>query len=259
LFWLNPSRVFTSGLTSQHRSGSKTKGLNTMYPAARSAHHANVNPVLLTFRITGKAGIPQPFWEREVYWFDKKNVEPNAFDSEYLERLRARDPRTQEHFAGYFNRLLAIKLRCNGIYGASMDDLRQDTLIRALKSIYEGKVDCPQSLAAFVYGVCNNVIKEFVRGEINSRTRDTNEFPDLPDPRYSAEDHLRHQEARKSVTLVLNGLPEKDRAILNSVFIAEMDKDAICREHGITRDYLRVLLHRSLHNARKLLDKHHNG
>lgn len=230
-----------------------------MYPAARSAHNSNFNPVLLNFRIPGQAGIANAFAEREVYWFDKKNVEPNAFDSEYLERLKARDPRTQEHFAGYFNRLLAIKLRCNGIYGAKMDDLRQDTLIRALKSIYEGKVDSPQSLPAFIYGVCSNVIKEFVRDEINSRTRDTNDFPDLADPRYSAEDHLRHQEARKSVTLVLNSLPEKDRAILNAVFISEMDKDEICREHGITRDYLRVLLHRSLHNARKLLDKHNNG
>jgi RNA polymerase sigma-70 factor, ECF subfamily len=230
-----------------------------MYPAARSAHNSKFNPVLLNFRISGQAGIANAFAEREVYWFDKKNVEPNAFDLEYLERLKARDPRTQEHFAGYFNRLLAIKLRGNGIYGAKMDDLRQDTLIRALKSIYEGKVDSPQSLPAFIYGVCSNVIKEFVRGEINSRTRDTNDFPDLADPRYSAEDHLRHQEARKSVTLVLNSLPEKDRAILTAVFIAEMDKDAICREHGITRDYLRVLLHRSLLNARKLLDKHNNG
>jgi len=230
-----------------------------MYTAARSACNPNFDSVLLSFGVSDEVGIALPFANREVYWFDKKNVEPYAFDLEYLERLKARDPRTQEHFASYFNRLLAIKLRCNGIYGSRMDDLRQDTLIRALKSIYEGKVDSPQSLPAFIFGVCNNVIKEFVRGEINSRTRDTNEFPDLPDPRYSAEDHLRHQEARKYVTLVLNGLPEKDRAILSAIFIAEMDKDAICREHGITRDYLRVLLHRSLHNARKILDKHDNG
>jgi len=211
--------------------------------------------IVVRFPVLVRAGIPQPVEECEVYWFDQKNVESNPFDSEYLERLKARDPRTQEHFAGHFNRLLEIKLRCTGVYGSKMDDLRQDTLIRALKSIYQGKVDSPQSLPAYVYGICNNVIREHVRGEITTRVRDTNEFPDLPDPRYSAEDHLRQEEIRKSVALVLNELSEKDRAILIAVFIAESDKDAICEKFGITRDYLRVLLHRALLNARKLLDK----
>jgi len=230
-----------------------------MYPAISGSGSSTQKAMLIPFPVLMRAGIPQPSGDSEVYWFDTKNVESNPFDSEYLDRLKARDPRTQEHFAGHFNRLLAIKLRCTGIYGSQMDDLRQDTLIRALKSIYQGKVDSPQSLPAFVYGVCNNVIREFIRGEITTRVRDTNEFPDLPDPRYSAEDHLRQQEVRRSVASVLNNLPEKDRAILKAVFIAEDDKDAICHEHGITRDYLRVLLHRSLLNARKLLDRQSNG
>src|SRR4029077_21065022 len=132
--------------------------------------------------------IPGTPGKREVYWIDKKNVEPTPFDSEYLERLKARDPRTQEHFAGHFNRLVVIKLRSHGIYGTQLDDLRQETLIRALKSIYKGKIDSPESLPAFVFGVCNNVIKEFIRGEITSRVRDTNDFPDLADSRYSADD-----------------------------------------------------------------------
>jgi RNA polymerase sigma-70 factor, ECF subfamily len=215
--------------------------------------------ILMRLPALAQWGIPQRAKEGEVYWFDQKNVELTPFDSEYLERLKARDRGTQEHFASYFNRLVAIKLRGQGIYGSQMDDLRQDTLIRALKSIYVGKIDSPASLPAFVFGVCSNVIKEFIRGEITSRVRDTSEFPDLPDSRYSADDSVRHQEVRKSVTLVMKSLPEKDRAILNAVFIAENDKDAICQEHGITRDYLRVLLHRSLINARKILDKQSNG
>jgi RNA polymerase sigma-70 factor, ECF subfamily len=229
----------------------------------RHAIHRTGSPdqrsAIIRFPFLVRAGIPQGAGNREVYWIDKKNVEATPFDSEYLERLKARDPRTQEHFAGHFNRLLAIKLRSHSIYGSQLDDLRQDTLIRALKSIYEGKVDSPERLPAFVYGVCSNVIKEHIRGEITARVRDTNEFPDLPDSRYSADDSVRHQEVRTSVRHVLKSLPEKDRAILIAVFIAEHDKDAICQKHGITRDYLRVLLHRSLINARKVLDKRSNG
>jgi RNA polymerase sigma-70 factor, ECF subfamily len=225
-----------------------------MHQATSCASYPNQQAVF-RFSVLVRSGIPQPPESREVYWLNQTNVESTPFDSEYLDRLKARDPETQEHFAGYFNRLLAIKLRSSGIYGSKMDDLRQETLIRALKTIYQGKIDSPNRLSAFVYGVCNNVMKEFIRGEITSRVRDTSEFPDLPDPRYSADDHVRHQEIRKSVTSALSGLSEKDRAILNAVFIAETEKDAICKEHGITRDYLRVLLHRSLQNARKFLDK----
>jgi RNA polymerase sigma-70 factor, ECF subfamily len=225
-----------------------------MHQATSCASYPSQKAVF-RFPVLVRSGIPQPPESREVYWLDQTNVESTPFDSEYLDRLKARDPGTQEHFAGYFNRLLAIKLRSSGIYGSKMDDLRQETLIRALKTIYQGKIDSPNRLSAFVYGVCNNVMKEFIRGEITSRVRDTSEFPDLPDPRYSADDHVRHQEILKSVTSVLSGLSEKDRAILNAVFIAETEKDAICKEHGITRDYLRVLLHRSLQNARKFLDK----
>jgi RNA polymerase sigma-70 factor (ECF subfamily) len=216
---------------------------------------SNHKAAMLRFPVLVRAGIPQPIEECEVYWTDKKNVESISFDSEYLERLKARDPKTQEHFASYFNRLLAIKLRSHSIYPPQMEDLRQDTLIRALKNIYAGKIDAPERLPAFVYGVCGNVIKEFIRGEITSRVRDTHELPDLPDFRYSADDVVRHQEVLRSVRLVMDSLGEKDRAILTAVFIAESDKDSICQEHGITRDYLRVLLHRSLINARKILDQ----
>ncbi len=107
-----------------------------MYPATTGTGSSTHKAMLIPFPVLMRAGIPQPSGDSEVYWFDTKNVESNPFDSEYLDRLKARDPRTQEHFAGHFNRLLAIKLRCTGIYGSQMDDLRQDTLIRALKSIY---------------------------------------------------------------------------------------------------------------------------
>lgn len=226
-----------------------------MRQVTNSVEYSDQKAVILSFPVLKRAGIPQSSEECAVYWTYQTNVESNPFDAEYLERLKARDPRTQEHFAGHFNRLLEIKLRCTGIYGSKMDDLRQDTFIRVLRSIYEGKIDSPQSLPAFVYGVCNNVIHEFNRGERIQRTRDTDEFPDLPDPRYTADHHVRYQEMRKAVAVVMAALPEKDRAILHAVFIAEKDKDAICREFGITRDYRRVLLHRALLNARKLLDK----
>ena len=41
------------------------------------------------------------------------------------------------------------------------------------------------------------------------------------------------------------GLPVRDRSILKAVFFDERDRDDICRQFGVDREYLRVLLHRA--------------
>jgi hypothetical protein len=43
----------------------------------------------------------------------------------------------------------------------------------------------------------------------------------------------------------IHQLPERDRRLLQSVLLEERNKDAVCAEFGITREYLRVLLHRA--------------
>jgi RNA polymerase sigma-70 factor (ECF subfamily) len=40
-------------------------------------------------------------------------------------------------------------------------------------------------------------------------------------------------------------MPERDRRLLREVFLEERDKDEVCRDFGVDRDYLRVLLHRA--------------
>ena len=44
---------------------------------------------------------------------------------------------------------------------------------------------------------------------------------------------------------ILDDMPERDRRILRAVFLEEQDKDEVCREFGVDRDYLRVLVHRA--------------
>ena len=38
---------------------------------------------------------------------------------------------------------------------------------------------------------------------------------------------------------------ERDRDLLRAIFLEEKEKDEICREFGVDREYLRVLLHRA--------------
>jgi RNA polymerase sigma-70 factor (ECF subfamily) len=52
-------------------------------------------------------------------------------------------------------------------------------------------------------------------------------------------------ETRADVHEVLNGLAARDRKVLRSLFVEERDKDTVCREMGISREYIRVLVHRA--------------
>ena len=47
------------------------------------------------------------------------------------------------------------------------------------------------------------------------------------------------------VRKILLDLPERDRSLLKAVFLDERDRDEVCREFGVDREYLRVLLHRA--------------
>jgi RNA polymerase sigma-70 factor (ECF subfamily) len=37
----------------------------------------------------------------------------------------------------------------------------------------------------------------------------------------------------------------RDRSLLKAVFLDERDRDEVCHEFGVEREYLRVLLHRA--------------
>lgn len=56
---------------------------------------------------------------------------------------------------------------------------------------------------------------------------------------------MEQQEMEDKVRQILDDLPEKDRRILREVFLEERDKDQVCQDFGVDRNYLRVLLHRA--------------
>ncbi|MGE5322582.1 MAG: RNA polymerase sigma factor [Actinomycetota bacterium] len=182
-------------------------------------------------------------------------MELYQFNEDYLSRLRARRAETEAHFVEYFNTLLKAKLRSDGYSEAPLSDIRQETLYRVLKAIYLDKIQNPQSLRSFVYGVCERVELEYDRGEWRHWQDGNDEFPNVSDERATADGPARQAEMQQTVRWVLDKLAEKDRKILIALFMDEKERDEICRELGITRDNLRVLLHRALTSARKLLTK----
>jgi RNA polymerase sigma-70 factor, ECF subfamily len=170
-----------------------------------------------------------------------------AFDRPYLERLRAGDFRTQEHFASYFGALIQIKMRSRVRAPEDIEDIRQETFSRVLKTLRtEGGVREPEKLGAFVNAICNNVRNEFYRSGLRETTADDDTAADeTPDPTPDALQQVMSGDTRSLVQQVIDDLPERDRRVLRAVMLEERDKDEVCRELGVDREYLRVLLHRA--------------
>ena len=220
---------------------------------SRSKHSQHASDVMRPFSRLPQPGNPQSGTVGAVYWSSTATVELYPFDQEYLARLQAHDAPTEAHFVNYFSKLLKAKLHSDGYSESALNDILQETLYRVLKAVYDNKIQNPTSLRSFVYGVCDRVEWEYDRGEWRLWQNDSEEFPEIPDDRNPSGSPARQAEVRQAALWVLNKMPEKDRKILVAVFMDEKEREDICQEFGITRDNLRVLLHRALTTARTIL------
>ena len=172
----------------------------------------------------------------------------HAFDADYLESLRAGDLQTQEHFVCYFTELLHLKLRSRLRSPQAIEDVRQETFARVLLAIRkEGSLRQPDRLGPFVNTVCNNVLLEHYRQTARSDSLDEEGSPEPVAPGVSVLDAVQTKQIGEQVLKVLEDLGDHDRSLLKAVFLDERDRDDVCREFGVDRDYLRVLLHRAKH------------
>ncbi|HKV04610.1 MAG TPA: sigma-70 family RNA polymerase sigma factor [Candidatus Acidoferrales bacterium] len=178
-----------------------------------------------------------------------------AFDEGYLQRLRSRDPLTESHFASYFSELLQIKLRWRLRDSQAIEDVTQETFVRVFAAVRgPSGIRQPERLGAFVNSVCNNVLLEFYRS--SSRTASgEGAVPDAPDQSIDLDGFLVTQQTCGQVRRVLDQLPARDRQLLKAFFLEDKDKDQICKEFGVDRDYLRVLLHRAKQSFKALYHK----
>lgn len=170
----------------------------------------------------------------------------HAFDAKYIESLRAGDPRTQEHFVEYFTTLLHLKLRSRLKSPQAIEDVRQEVFARVLTSLRkDGVLRQPDRLGAFVNTVCNNVLFEHYRSTSRSQSLDDEGQPELPSTGVDVLGTVAARQLKAKIREILLGMPERDRSLLKAVFLDERDRDEVCRQFGVDREYLRVLLFRA--------------
>jgi len=156
------------------------------------------------------------------------------FDSSYVDRLRSGDFSTQQHFVAYFGELIRLKVgkRLRSI--AAIEDVRQETLTRVLRLLAEQRIHQPERLGALVNSVCNNVLHEHHR--LESREISAAD---------GVSDAIALRQMQQRVRQILDELSENNRRVLKALFLEERSKDEVCRDFGVNREYLRVLVHRA--------------
>ena len=176
-----------------------------------------------------------------------------AFDESYVERLRSGDFRTQEHFVAYFSELIQLKLRSRLRTPQAIEDVRQETFARVFAALRSpGGIRQPERLGAFVNSICNNVLLEHYRATARDHSLEDEPESDLPDPVIDVLGAVAAKQMEEKVREILKDMSERDRRLIREVFLEERDKDEVCRDFGIDRDYLRVLLHRAKQSFKSL-------
>lgn len=176
-----------------------------------------------------------------------------AFDAPYVERLRSGDFRTQEHFVAYFGELIQLKLRARLRTPQAIEDVRQETFARVFAALRNPDgIRQPERLGAFVNSICNNVLLEHYRASSRDSSIEDEPEQDFPDPVIDVLGAVAARQMEEKVRQILAEMPDRDRRLIRAVFLEERDKDEVCREFRVDRDYLRVLLHRAKQSFKSL-------
>jgi RNA polymerase sigma-70 factor (ECF subfamily) len=175
-----------------------------------------------------------------------------SFDEPYVERLQAGDFRTQEHFVAYFSELIQLKLRSRLHSPQAIEDVRQETFTRVFAALRGGKIRQPERLGAFVNSMCNNVLLEHYRASSRDSSLDDEEQQDFPATNVDVLGAVAAKQMGEKIREILDEMPERDRRLLREIFLEERDKDDVCKDFGVDREYLRVLLHRAKQSFKSL-------
>jgi RNA polymerase sigma-70 factor (ECF subfamily) len=173
--------------------------------------------------------------------------------AELVRRIQEGDRDAEGEFIERYRRGVAVIVARASRDQWPVEDLCQDVLITALQKIRAGALRESERLSGFVAGLARMLVVEHFRKE-NSRSAIEARQP--PPPRAAAPavvDQLLQQERATIVRAVLAELEsERDRQILFRFYIAEDDKDRICRDLGLTGLHFNRVLFRARERYREL-------
>jgi RNA polymerase sigma factor (sigma-70 family) len=129
-----------------------------------------------------------------------------------------------------------------------VEDLVQETLVRFLRAMDQGTMRNPESMGAFLSGICNNVIREYRRG----LWRDRPEQSEVSERAQAVLPEAESLELRDAIRAAMQELSDRDRRMLSAFFLDERTAAELCREMQMSANQFRVALCRAKGRFRRI-------
>jgi RNA polymerase sigma-70 factor (ECF subfamily) len=172
------------------------------------------------------------------------------FTDAYLSALREGDAATTDHFFQYFCRALSASLRRRIASPSLIDDIQQETFARVVRAVSSHTVQEPERFAAFVFAVCRNVTREYLR---HDHTAESAEDHDSADERPGPEALARASELGRMLANTMALLAERDQRLLSMAVLEDMSHKDIAVRLRTKQSSIPVLLHRAKARLRQQL------
>jgi RNA polymerase sigma-70 factor (ECF subfamily) len=184
--------------------------------------------------------------------------EPSAWTdaAKLVAKIQRGDPEAEAEFVRRYRRGVMVIVAKAGRGRVPVEDLCQDVLTTAIEKVRARAIRDPERLSGFVAGLARMVVMDYVRKE---RSRDAIEARMPPAPGAhppEALNTLLQQEQAAMVRAVIGELDsDRDREILFRFYLADDDKERICRDLGLSTIHFNRVLFRARERFRKLYRK----
>jgi RNA polymerase sigma factor (sigma-70 family) len=133
------------------------------------------------------------------------------------------------------------------------EDVRDETFLRVIQALRQGKLRKPESLPSFIIGIALNIIREQNRAGAKAQPLSDKEFELTKGD--SLESLLLDRDVRRAIEEAAESLKPRERDFLRMYYYEEMSKEEISRRLGIKEDRLRLIKSRTLKKFGELYKK----
>ncbi len=158
-------------------------------------------------------------------------------DREALERLVSRD-------RARLRALVASRLTAHVVLGVDVDDVYQETLLRAFTSMSKLEWRGEDSFLRWAGGIAEHVILDLARQR--ARERKTSLESDVPDSAVSPSHALRRDERFERLQDSLKRLSPEHREVIVLTRVERLNFDEAAKRMGRTPEAVKQLLYRAL-------------
>jgi len=181
---------------------------------------------------------------------------------ELVHRIVSGDPAAETELVQRFSRALTFLLKRLTRDGAAADDLYQETFRLVIEKVRGGELREPEKLPGFVSSMARNLFLGSVRrtGRRQKWQGDAEATETAPDPAPGQLTKLLARERAATVRRVLAELKnDRDREILSRYYIADENKEDICRDFELTDLHFNRVLFRARQRYRELFESRHGA